>query len=174
MLESSLNAGQSALGVTYSRLETGKRSRRTVVRLADKISQVGSCVQDHLDGRFTIPGDLAGGYDAYLPVVVVDEPFVWSGELRDVVDKRVAAWPTDVRVAKPIVIDVATFENLIHAVESGHHLADLLRALLMADRETDPRRVITARTGDLSAPKLVGEGLLALGELARAELFDSS
>jgi hypothetical protein len=31
------------------------------------------------------------------------------------------------------VVDIATFEKILDAVESGHNLADILRALLMAD-----------------------------------------
>ena len=43
-----------------------------------KLGQLHRCIQDHMQRAFTIPDDLAGPNDTYVPMLVVDEPFQWT------------------------------------------------------------------------------------------------
>jgi hypothetical protein len=91
---------------------------------------------DHIAGKFAIPGDLAGPYDNYFPVLVMDEPLHWSFLLKGIIDRKIQQKHLfqDSRIAQPVICDLGDFEAWVSMGERGHDLVSLLKAHLLSDR----------------------------------------
>jgi hypothetical protein len=137
-----------------------------ITRIVEKLRQLDRSIRHHQSGAFEIAGDFAGIDDAYLPVLVVDEPFFWSPWLRDLVAQQV----TDLAlfrvgaVAQPTICHIGEFENLCALVESGHNPADVLLDYVTSDREEPLKAHIHRRYEELREPALVTAGFDALFE----------
>lgn len=137
-----------------------------LARIVDKMKQLDRSIQHHQDGAFEIVDDFAGPDDAYLPVLVVDEPFFWSPWLRDLVGQQIA----DLKlfragaVAQPTVCHIGEFENLCALIENGHNPADALLGYVMSDRGEPLKAHIHRHYGELGEPGLVTAGFDVLFE----------
>lgn len=142
--------------------------------LAGKLDQLDRCIRDHMQGRFVIPDDLAGANDAYVPVLVADEPFQWTFPLKIVLDemvrrRRLFRHP---RVTMPVICSVHDFDTLVGSCERGDDLAVVLRAYLASDR-MDPLDVtIFERSGPLKPSTYCWDGWTHFTSLVMGELFE--
>lgn len=133
-------------------------------RIVEKLSQLDRSIRHHQSGAFEIAGDFAGIDDAYLPVLVVDEPFFWSPWLRDLVAQQV----TDLAlfrvgaVAQPTICHIGEFENFCALIERGHNPADVLLGYVTSDREEPLKAHIHRHYEELREPALVAAGFDAL------------
>lgn len=130
--------------------------------LTEKLGQLDRSITDHMTGRFAIDGDPLTGDPAYLPVLVVDEPFAWSPELRDLIDSRVATaglFRQQV-AAKPVVCSVGEWEAMIHHMERGGDLVDILRRYLARGRDVPLELHLASLSADggINAPEYVRNG----------------
>lgn len=141
--------------------------------LKGKLGQLDRGIQDHLSGEFTIPGDLAGHDDAYIPVLVVDEPFQWTFTLKLVLDRiiRERGWFRDSRVSAPIIMGVDDFDALVGSCERGDDIGDVLRAYLLSDRMDPIDVTLYDRSGLLKPSAYCAAGWDAYFEGVRATLF---
>lgn len=129
--------------------------------LAAKLGQLDRSITHHVQGRFQIEGDPLDGEPAYLPVLVVDEPFTWSPELRDLLEDRpdVAGMFRQQMATKPVVCSVGEYESLIHHLERGGDLVETLLGYLMGDRSVPLEMHLDQLTDvDLDVPRYVREG----------------
>lgn len=135
-------------------------------RMVGKLQQLDRSIRHHQAGAFEIAGDLAGTDDAYLPVLVVDEPFFWSPWLRDLVARRVAELQLfEVgAVAQPTVCHIGEFENLCALVEDGRNPADVLIGYVASERGEPLKAHIHREYGALKEPQLATAGFDALFE----------
>lgn len=94
--------------------------------LAGKLRQPDRSVAHHVQGRFEIEGDPLGNEPAYLPGLVVNEPFTWSPELRDLHEDRAddAGMSRQQMTTKAVVCSVGKYASLIRHLELGGDVVD--------------------------------------------------
>jgi hypothetical protein len=144
-----------------------------VAKLVGKLQQLDRSINDHRLGDFELTRDVAGPNDAYLPVLVVDEPFQWTVHLRNVLERETTGLGlfSPINVTKPIVCDVGEYEHLWHAVESGRSVVELLSGYLAeTDRTVPLEQYLYSTTGGLGSPASVSLGFDAFSELLIEEL----
>lgn len=136
-------------------------------RIIEKLGQLNSSIVHHQEGTFKIDGDIAGIDDAYIPVLVIDKPFLWSPSLRELIDHQCATQQFFDRgpVARPVVCDIGEFENLCASVEHGSNLVDLLVDYVGSGRSVPLKTFLYDRDGVLVEPDLVRQGFDQLFEL---------
>jgi hypothetical protein len=141
--------------------------------ITEKLRQLDRVIRDHVAGAFTIPDDLAGGHDAYLPLLVVDTPFHWTFLLKNILDQAIArdGLFQDPRVSKPIVCSIDEYESLLHACERGADLATTLRAYLADDRMDPLEHFVYKQAGPLRPPTFTEDGWESFKTLVIEELF---
>jgi hypothetical protein len=117
--------------------------------VSGKLCQLDRCIRDHIDGGFVIPNDLAGSNDAYIPMLVLDEPFQWTFAFKLIVDRLVAQkrWFRHPRVSAPIICGIDDLDALVGSCERGDDLPSILRQHLMSDRKDPLDMTIQDRSG---------------------------
>lgn len=143
-----------------------------VDRLAEKLDQLDRSITDHIQGRFDIAGDPLVGELAYVPVLVVDGPFTWSPELRDLLDSRsdVAGLFRQQMATSPVVCSIGEYESLIHHVDDGGDLVGTLLDYIADERHIPLEMHLHDRAGTLEVPDLVGKGFLEMADAWLNEL----
>lgn len=137
-----------------------------LARIVDKMKQLDRSIQHHQSGAFEVVDDFAGADDAYLPVLVIDEPFFWSPWLRDLVTQALA----DLKlfrigaIAQPTVCHIGEFENFCALIEKGHNPADVLLGYVASDRGEPLKAHLHRHYGELGEPALVTTGFDVLFE----------
>lgn len=133
---------------------------RYVELIRGKLKQLDESIKHHQQGRFRIKDDPLPADATYVPLLVVDEPFQWSEQLRDVIESAptIASMFRHPAVTKPIIISIGEYEALSQAVESGHDLVELLLGFTSTGRAVGFDWFLHDRCGRIEAPSVVRDG----------------
>jgi hypothetical protein len=147
--------------------------RKYVDRIVGKLTQLHERIEDHRAGLFELGDELPSGA-LYCPVLVIDEPFYWSKELRDILDEKVRKRNllSGFDTTKLIICDVKDLEYLIEQTEKGNGLPDMLLAYLKEGRSAGMRQFLQERDPSLDAPSLVNAGFGDLMNMVARECYD--
>lgn len=143
-----------------------------VERIVDKLKQLNSVINDHIDQRFEIHGDALETAGAYVPLCVIDEPFFWTPSLWSLLQDQIlqASLFSPQNVTRPIVCDINDLERIIDVVEGGASLRDVLIGYMLEADYRVPIEQYLDKHYSLDTPSIVSDAMLKLGELAIEEI----
>jgi hypothetical protein len=144
---------------------------------ADKLSELAARIQNMLAGELQYEDLQLERVRRIYPVLVLagdpvaQTPLVW-GHIRSTSPE---AFLDDVRVQRPIILDLDDLEPLLALCEEGHHLPELLAEFLQSDyAEMPPRNWLGATHGVKRRPSFVVDQYRAAMSAARYRLFPNT
>lgn len=141
-------------------------------RLVGKLGQLDRTVSDFRSGVFEVSDNRLPPGCPIFPVLIVDEPFEWSPQMKTLVQAEVNrhGWFRQENVAQPVVGDIGELEHLVAVVQNGSSMSALLRDYLSSGQALSVESFLHRTTGILDAPSFVNDGFQELGDLLLAEL----